>query len=208
MEPHNSKISKILRRNKISAQGRGKIDQEHTEEEKDLVNLPKEVKKEVLGMNLEEATEATEETTIERTMVEVITETMKVMVRIKALIMRESNMAATEEEIKELDMKAEVVIKNQEETSEEETTGTDIVVEITEVTIEVIDLSVVDIEEAIEVAKITGAATTKEEALAITRVREKLALETLSVKKPEMKYTVASNNSSRKLLKWQLMALK
>lgn len=159
-------------------------------------------------MNLEEAIEATEET-IKRTMVEVIIRTMKEMPRMKVQIMRESNVAAIEEETNVVDMTAEGVIKNQEATTEKETTGVDTVVEKAEATTEVTEaVNAVDTEEAIEEDKITEAATTKEVDLATTRARERLAQEPHLADKAEMTDTMASNSLSKKLPKWPLTALK
>lgn len=200
------RISKTLRRNKTTAQDRDKIDPEHTEEERALLNQVKAAKKEEPGMSLEVATEATEETT-RRITTEEITKIMKARMKVKT--MRQWNMAAIEEETKEVDMKAEEVIKNQEAITEKETTGVDTAVETIEVITVVTEVvNAVDTEVAIEVAKTTGAATTKEAALAITRARERSAQVTLLEGKAKTKATMASNNSSQRSLKWLLMASK
>jgi hypothetical protein len=118
--------------------------------------------------------------------------------------------AVTEEEIKEEAMKAEGATKNPEATTEEETTGVPNVVETAEATTEVTEVvTEADTEETTGETKITEAATTKgQEALVITRVRERLAQETHLEKRAETRLTVASNNLSRKLPQWLLTALR
>lgn len=87
LRPLKWKTSRILRK-KIKLLDKGKTGQGHTEEEKALEIKAKLVKKEH-GTTLVEAIEAIEVTT-ERTTVEVeITETMKVMPKMKVVIMRE-----------------------------------------------------------------------------------------------------------------------
>jgi hypothetical protein len=87
LRPLNWKTSRILRK-KTKLLDKGKIDPGHTEEERDLEIKAKLVKK-GHGTTHVEATEAIEVTT-ERTTVEVeITETMKVMPKMKVVIMRE-----------------------------------------------------------------------------------------------------------------------
>jgi hypothetical protein len=199
------KLIKILKKKKTTAKIRDKTDQGHSEVEKALQIQVKLVKKEEPGMNLEEGIEATEEIT-KRTIIEETTRTMKEMQRTKVKIMRESNEVAIEEETKEVDMTAEVVIKNQEVNLEKETTRLDTAVVKIEVTIEVVN--VVDIVETIEEAKITEVVTTKVAALATTKVKERLVLEIHLEDKAEMKDTVVSNNLNKKSLKWPLMALK
>jgi hypothetical protein len=199
------KLIKILKKKKTTAKIRDKTDQGHSEVEKALQIQVKLVKKEEPGMNLEEGIEATEEIT-KRTIIEETTRTMKEMQRTKVKIMRESNAVAIEEETKEVDMTAEVVIKNQEVNLEKETTRLDTAVVKIEVTIEVVN--VVDIVETIEEDKITEAVTTKVVALATTKVRERLVLEIHLEDKAETTDTVVSNNLNKKYLRWPLMALR